>query len=102
MAMLYPGADVTPHAAFILGSGLALGGLPESQQKVKSHTYRCGIWSIDTVQSSVQYSAARDRLMSKITDHTFAAKAFESYGDDIVVAYKLGIWHANFELSMQA
>lgn len=89
--MLYPGADVTPHAAFILGSGLALGGLPESQQKVKSHTYRCGIWSIDTVQSSVQCSAARDR-----------AKAFESYGDDIVVAYKLGIWHANFELSMQA
>ncbi len=65
MAMLYPGADVTPHAAFILGSGLALGGLPESQQKVKSHTYRCGIWSIDTVQSSVQCSAARDRLMRR-------------------------------------
>ena len=32
MVMLCPGADITPHAAFILGSGLAVGELPESQQ----------------------------------------------------------------------
>lgn len=97
--MLCPGADVIPHAAFILGSGLALGGLTESQQKAKHHTHRCGIWSNDRIRTSVQCNAASDRL---VKDHTFAAKAFQNYRGDVVVAYKLGIWHAKFELSMQA
>ncbi len=41
-------------------------------------------------------------VYARITDHTFAAKSFENHRGDVVVAYKLGIWHANFELSMQA
>ena len=52
------------------------------------------------VQRAVQCS--QRPFNARITDHTFAAKAFENHGGDVVVAYKLGIWHAKFELSVQA
>jgi hypothetical protein len=56
-----------------------------------------------TTQFSAACSAMQPATVyARITDHTFAAKSFENHRGDVVVAYKLGIWHANFELSMQA
>ena len=60
------------------------------------------MWHMVERHSLVQRAVQPATVYARITDHTFAAKSFENHRGDVVVAYKLGIWHANFELSMQA